>query len=144
MSILEIKNLKYAYSRDSIVFKNINVNLEEGKVYSILGHSGSGKTTFLSLLGGLDTPTEGEILFKGENIENYGLAVSSSKFPVGSSASKTGASEANALAIATLCCCPPDNLKIFLFISLSVRPTFSKIGFGGNFEAIDTFSIGFR
>lgn len=68
MSILEIKNLKYAYSRDSIVFKNINVNLEEGKVYSILGHSGSGKTTFLSLLGGLDTPTE------GENIENYGLA----------------------------------------------------------------------
>ena len=74
MSILEIKNLKYAYSRDSIVFKNINVNLEEGKVYSILGHSGSGKTTFLSLLGGLDTPTEGEILFKGENIENYGLA----------------------------------------------------------------------
>ena len=74
MSILEIKNLKYAYSRDSIVFKNINVNLEEGKIYSILGHSGSGKTTFLSLLGGLDTPTEGEILFKGENIENYGLA----------------------------------------------------------------------
>ena len=74
MSILEIKNLKYAYSRDSIVFKNINVNLEEGKVYSILGHSGSGKTTFLSLLGGLDTPTEGEKLFKGENIENYGLA----------------------------------------------------------------------
>ena len=74
MSILEIKNLKYAYSRDSVVFKNINVNLEEGKIYSILGHSGSGKTTFLSLLGGLDTPTEGEILFKGENIENYGLA----------------------------------------------------------------------
>ena len=74
MSILEVKNLKYAYSRDSIVFKNINVNLEEGKIYSILGHSGSGKTTFLSLLGGLDIPTEGEILFKGENIENYGLA----------------------------------------------------------------------
>ena len=72
MSILEVKNLKYAYSRDSIVFKNINVNLEEGKIYSILGHSGSGKTTFLSLLGGLDTPTEGQILFKGENIENYG------------------------------------------------------------------------
>ena len=72
--VLEVKNLKYAYSRDSIVFKNINVNLEEGKIYSILGHSGSGKTTFLSLLGGLDTPTEGEILFKGENIENYGLA----------------------------------------------------------------------
>ena len=74
MSILEIKNLKYAYSRDNVVFKDINVNLEEGKIYSILGHSGSGKTTFLSLLGGLDTPTEGEILFKGENIENYGLA----------------------------------------------------------------------
>ena len=54
MSILEIKNLKYAYSRDNVVFKDINVNLEEGKIYSILGHSGSGKTTFF--------------------IENYGLA----------------------------------------------------------------------
>ena len=74
MSILEVKDLKYAYSRDSIVFKNINVNLEEGKMYAILGHSGCGKTTFLSLLGGLDTPTEGQIFFKGENIENYGLA----------------------------------------------------------------------
>ena len=31
MSILEVKNLKYAYSRDSVVFKNINVNLEEAK-----------------------------------------------------------------------------------------------------------------
>ena len=74
MSILEVKDLEYAYSRDSIVFKNINVNLEEGKMYAILGHSGCGKTTFLSLLGGLDTPTKGEILFNGENIENYGLA----------------------------------------------------------------------
>lgn len=74
MSILEIKNLKYEYSRGNPVFKNINVNLDEGKVYAILGYSGSGKTTFLSLLGGLDTPTEGEILFRGENIANYGLA----------------------------------------------------------------------
>ena len=74
MSILEVKDLEYAYSRDSIVFKNINVNLEEGKMYAILGHSGCGKTTFLSLLGGLDTPTKGEILLNGENIENYGLA----------------------------------------------------------------------
>ena len=74
MSILEVKDLEYAYSRDSIVFKNINVNLEEGKMYAILGHSGCGKTTFLSLLGDLDTPTKGEILFNGENIENYGLA----------------------------------------------------------------------
>ncbi len=74
MSILEVKDLEYAYSRDSIVFKNINVNLEEGKMYAILGHSGCGKTTFLSLLGGLDTPTKGEILFNGKNIENYGLA----------------------------------------------------------------------
>ena len=74
MSILEVKDLEYAYSWDSIVFKNINVNLEEGKMYAILGHSGCGKTTFLSLLGGLDTPTKGEILFNGENIENYGLA----------------------------------------------------------------------
>lgn len=43
-------------------------------MYAILGRSGCGKTTLLSLLGGLDRPQEGQILYNGEDIEKKGLA----------------------------------------------------------------------
>ena len=63
------------------------------------------------------------------NISIISPAVSLSRFPVGSSAKITGASETNALAIATLCCCPPDNFSTFLFIWFSLSPNSSKISF---------------
>ena len=56
-------------------------------------------------------------------------AVCSSKFPVGSSAKIIGASETNARAIATLCCCPPDNFKTLRFTWLSSKPNCNKISF---------------
>lgn len=74
MSILEAKDVSYTYDDKKRVLKNINVQLEEGKMYAILGPSGCGKTTLLSLLGGLDSPTGGKILYQGEDIEKTGLA----------------------------------------------------------------------
>lgn len=74
MSILEIKDIQYAYENKKKVLKGINADMESGKMYAILGPSGCGKTTLLSLLGGLDSPTNGEILYQGENISKVGLA----------------------------------------------------------------------
>lgn len=56
--ILEAKNLIYSYKskRDTMVLKNVSASFEEGNFYAIVGSSGSGKTTFLSLLAGLDNP----------------------------------------------------------------------------------------
>ena len=51
----------------------VNAVFETGKMYAILGPSGSGKTILLSLLGGLDTPKQGNILFDGEDITAKGL-----------------------------------------------------------------------
>ena len=48
--------------------------LDEGKMYAILGQSGCGKTTLLSLLGGLDSPADGQVLYDGQDIEKLGLA----------------------------------------------------------------------
>ena len=60
--MLEVENLSYWYqNQDDFLFENENLQFEKGKVYAILGQSGSGKTTFLSLLAGLDTPKEGKI-----------------------------------------------------------------------------------
>ena len=49
------------------------MTFEKGKVYSILGQSGSGKTTFLSLLAGLDAPKAGAILLEDKDISKSGL-----------------------------------------------------------------------
>lgn len=59
---LKTNNLSYWYNNnpDDYLFKEVNLEFEKGKVYAILGQSGSGKTTFLSLLAGLDSPKKGK------------------------------------------------------------------------------------
>ena len=75
MNILEIKNVTYSYANSKEkVLSAISENFELGKFYAIIGKSGTGKSTLLSLLAGLDKPNSGEILFKDENIEKAGYS----------------------------------------------------------------------
>lgn len=73
MPTLELKDVCYAYEKGKEILSNVHTELETGKLYAILGPSGSGKTTLLALLGGLDTPTRGSVLFGGEDIKAKGL-----------------------------------------------------------------------
>lgn len=50
------------------VLNGINLEIEEGKVTFILGPSGAGKSTLLQIMGTLDSPTKGDVLYRGENI----------------------------------------------------------------------------
>ena len=75
MSILSFIDLSYSYNQKKTVFKGLNAELELGKIYAILGSSGCGKTTLLSLLGGLDSPTKGKIFFNGEDITEKDLLI---------------------------------------------------------------------
>ena len=73
--ILEVKDLYFTYpDGDSrkVILNEVNVSFEKGKFYTILGESGSGKTTFLSLIAALDKPERGEILYDGESIAHIG------------------------------------------------------------------------
>lgn len=72
--MLVIKDLSYTYASISRqqIFQNLNYQFEEGKFYSIVGHSGTGKTTLLSLLAGLDQPTSGQILLDGQDVREIG------------------------------------------------------------------------
>ena len=70
--IAEVKNLKKYYGKGDNVVRavdGIDLQIEKGKFTMIIGTSGSGKTTFLNLLGGQDTPTEGSIVVDGMRID---------------------------------------------------------------------------
>lgn len=72
--VLEVKDLSYKYKDgDSYVLKNLNFLFEEGLVYAIKGKSGCGKTTFLSLISGLEKYEEGSIKFLGEELKTIDL-----------------------------------------------------------------------
>ena len=73
MSALELKNIEYAYEKGKNVLHGVSAKFEAGKVYAIVGASGGGKTTLLSLIGGLDVPTGGEIMLQGKSINKIGL-----------------------------------------------------------------------
>jgi putative lysine transport system ATP-binding protein len=66
-TILEIKNLKKSYGQNQVL-KNISITVEKGEVISIIGSSGSGKSTFLRSINLLETPTDGQILYHGQDV----------------------------------------------------------------------------
>lgn len=66
-TILDIKNLKKSYGQNEVL-KDISLTVQQGEVISIIGSSGSGKSTFLRSINLLETPTAGDILFHGKNI----------------------------------------------------------------------------
>lgn len=73
--MLELKNVSYCYKGSSeAILQDINYKFEKGKLYTILGKSGTGKTTLLSLLAGLDNPTGGSIVFNNEDIRKSGYS----------------------------------------------------------------------
>lgn len=75
MAFLELKNVSKSYGTgaDKVeVLKDINLTIEEGEFIAIVGFTGSGKTTLISLIAGLIEPDEGEILLQGKPINGPG------------------------------------------------------------------------
>ena len=74
--LLSIKNASYQYS-DALdgeyALKDVSFDFENGKVYAIRGRSGTGKTTLLSLISGLERCTEGQIVFDGKDLKDINL-----------------------------------------------------------------------
>ncbi|CDZ75423.1 putative ABC transporter ATP-binding protein MJ1508 [Peptoniphilus sp. ING2-D1G] len=71
MSFIEIKNLYKKYGKgEAVVIANDNIsfNVQEGEFAFIIGPSGAGKSTILNILGGMDSPTSGEIIVDGKDI----------------------------------------------------------------------------
>ncbi|EOH98768.1 ABC transporter ATP-binding protein [Enterococcus haemoperoxidus ATCC BAA-382] len=72
--MLQTEEVGYWYKNEQdYLYKNVNLEFQGGKMYAILGASGSGKTTFLSLIAGLDVPKTGSILYNGDALTKIGL-----------------------------------------------------------------------
>ena len=73
MAQITLKNLRHSYMRhptgpDDYALKEIDVNWDDGGAYALLGPSGCGKSTLLNIISGLLMPSEGQILFDGEDV----------------------------------------------------------------------------
>jgi lipoprotein-releasing system ATP-binding protein len=67
--VIEIKNIRKSYGPLEVL-KGVNFTINQGEIMAIVGASGAGKSTLLQILGTLDKPDQGEILFNGQSIFN--------------------------------------------------------------------------
>ncbi len=71
MSLLTMEGVKKTYGKGQVevhALRGVDLHIKQGEFTTIFGPSGSGKTTLLNLIGALDTPSEGNILFQGNHI----------------------------------------------------------------------------
>jgi len=69
--LVELRALTKSYPEgagERVVFRDLSAGIRRGETVALLGRSGSGKSTLLNLIGGIDTPTAGEVLLDGTNM----------------------------------------------------------------------------
>ena len=72
--IVEASGIKKSFRKDHIVIdvlKGVDLSVDKGSFITIMGPSGAGKSTFLHIIGTLDRPTEGTVLFEGQDIMKF-------------------------------------------------------------------------
>lgn len=84
---LELKDVSYVYGAktpfEAHALNNINLAIEEGSVTGIIGHTGSGKSTLVRLLNGLERPSSGTVLLDGKDIWSVPKEIGKIRFRVG-------------------------------------------------------------
>ncbi|MBQ4054461.1 MAG: energy-coupling factor transporter ATPase [Clostridia bacterium] len=87
MAILELSGVSYLYGKgtpfEKKALNNVSVAFEEGLTTGIIGHTGSGKSTLVQMLNGLNLPTEGRVLFEGRDIRESKKDLRPLRFKVG-------------------------------------------------------------
>lgn len=87
MSVIEVKDLCYTYGINTPFEKkaviDLNLSVNEGEVIGLIGHTGSGKSTFVQMLNGLIKPTSGKVFLNGEDIWEKPKEIRKIRFKVG-------------------------------------------------------------
>lgn len=81
---IELESVAHSYDdTDEKVLRDINFSISEGEFVSLIGHTGSGKSTLVQLLNGLITPTEGRVIIDGDDITTENVDLKSIRRQVG-------------------------------------------------------------
>lgn len=80
---LKVNNLKKYYSQDEHLIRDLNFSVKEGDIVSFIGESGSGKTTFLKCLAGLEKINSGSIELNGKVLDNQNTFVTPNERKIG-------------------------------------------------------------
>lgn len=87
MSRISIRNVSYIYNQgmpfEKKALNNINLDIDAGEFIALIGHTGSGKSTLVQHLNGLNEPTMGEILYDGVNYREKGKKIATLRQKVG-------------------------------------------------------------
>lgn len=67
--ILEMKNISKIYGNGIAANKEVNFNLKKGEIHALVGENGAGKSTLMKILFGMELPSSGEIILRGENVK---------------------------------------------------------------------------
>ena len=85
--IIRIENLSYIYGKgtpfEKVALDNISLSFEKGKITGLIGHTGSGKSTLVNLLNGLNKPTAGKVYLDGKDIWENPKEISKIRYRVG-------------------------------------------------------------
>ncbi len=68
--MIELKNVSFQYKNGNRILENINLEIHEGEMISVIGKNGAGKSTLINLLAGITKPNEGDILMDGLNTKS--------------------------------------------------------------------------
>lgn len=71
-ALLEMKNIHKVYPNGTVANRGVNLEVQEGEIHALVGENGAGKSTLMKILFGLETPTEGEVIFKGKKVRFNG------------------------------------------------------------------------
>lgn len=87
MAVIKAENLRHVYSAgtpfEKIAIDDVNVEIDEGTLVGLIGHTGSGKSTFIQHLNGLLKPTSGKVICDGEDINSSKAASRDVRWKVG-------------------------------------------------------------
>ena len=87
MAKIKLENVSFLYGKGTAyckeALKNVNIEIKEGSITGLIGHTGSGKSTMLQLLNGLSTPSDGRVYLDGEDIWQKPKEIGKVRYRVG-------------------------------------------------------------
>ncbi len=85
--MIEVKNVNYTYMSggpfEVAALKNVSLSLPDGEFIGLMGHTGSGKSTLVQIIGGLTKPTSGEVVIDGQTLHSKECNMREMRFKIG-------------------------------------------------------------